>query len=47
MSESGYCRWCDTVTNTIIKVYKDDVLIWVGCPSCYEKKKEAERDVNV
>ena len=42
MSERGYCNWCDTLTNSIIKVYKDGVLIWVGCSKCYEEKKESE-----
>lgn len=39
---SGYCKWCDTLTGSIIKLYKDGRLIWVGCISCYENKKKAE-----
>jgi len=38
---SGYCNWCDSTTNSIIKVFESGVLIWIGCNSCYEKQKEA------
>lgn len=39
------CKWCDTLTNTLVKVFDIEVfdegrLVWVGCPDCYEKKKE-------
>ena len=42
--KKGYCNWCDTLTNRIIKEYDDDDrLIWVGCVDCYNKKKELEK----
>ena len=37
---SGYCKWCDTLTDTIIKVVYNGRLVWTGCPSCYEKRKK-------
>ena len=43
MSEKGYCNWCDTQTNSIVKVFEEGRLIWTGCPDCYVKKKEIEK----
>ena len=43
MSEKGYCRWCDTQTNAIVKLLDNGRLIWVGCPDCFVKKKELEK----
>jgi hypothetical protein len=43
MSEKGYCKYCDTVTNSIVKEYENGQLIWVGCIDCHEKKKELEK----
>ena len=45
MSEQkeNYCRWCDMLTNTIIKRLEEGRLVWVGCPDCYVKKKKAEK----
>jgi hypothetical protein len=40
---SGYCKWCDTLTNSIIKLYDSGRLVWVGCVGCYENKKELEK----
>ena len=37
---TGYCNWCDTLTNSIVKVYDSGKLIWSGCPDCYQKRKE-------
>ena len=34
----GYCHWCDTSTNLIIKLLDKGRLVWVGCTSCYEKR---------
>ena len=45
MSEKGYCRWCDSQTSSIVKVFKEGRLVWVGCPDCYVKKKELENNV--
>ncbi len=42
---SGYCKWCDTLTNSIVKQYDKGRLIWVGCSDCsdcFVKKKENE-----
>ncbi len=39
---SGYCKYCDTLTNSIVKVYDGKMLVWVGCPGCHEKQKELE-----
>jgi RNase P subunit RPR2 len=40
---SGYCKYCDSLVNTTIKQRdsKNNV-VWVGCPSCYEKKIEQD-----
>ena len=46
MSERGYCKWCDTLTNAIIKVFENGVMIWTGCINCYELHKEALKHVN-
>ena len=37
---SGYCKYCGTLTNDIVKVYDKGRLIWVGCLDCREKKNE-------
>lgn len=38
---SGYCKYCDTTTNSIIKQRDSkNRVVWVGCKSCYEKKIE-------
>jgi len=36
---TGYCKWCDTLTNSIVKQYEEGILLWVGCPDCFVKKK--------
>jgi hypothetical protein len=41
---SGSCKWCDTLTNSIVKLYESGRLVWVGCAACYEKKKKAEKE---
>ena len=41
---SGYCKWCDTLTNSIIKVLESGRLVWTGCSDCYKKKKEIEKN---
>jgi len=41
---SGYCNWCDTLTNNIVKLHDHGKIIWSGCLGCYEKKKELEND---
>jgi len=33
------CKWCDTSTNTIVKVFDKGRLVWIGCTNCYEKRK--------
>jgi len=40
---SGHCKWCDTLTNSIIKQVDNGVLIWVGCPDCFIKKATKRR----
>jgi len=44
---SGYCKYCDTLTNSIIKVYESGVLIWTGCPSCYARVKELKNNAAI
>lgn len=39
----GLCKWCDTLTDDIVKVLTLGKLTWVGCIECYEKKKELEK----
>lgn len=39
---TDYCKWCDTPTNSFIKVYEHGRLVWVGCAGCYENKKILE-----
>ena len=41
---SGYCKWCDTLTNSIVKVFEKGRLIWSGCPDCYVKRKESKKN---
>lgn len=41
---TGYCKWCDTLTNSIVKLYDSGRLVWVGCVDCHEKKKKAEKE---
>jgi len=40
------CRWCDPprVTNCLIKELKHGKLVWIGCPDCFMKKKEIEKN---
>ena len=42
---SGYCKYCDSQTNGIVKIFENGVLVWAGCSDCYLKKKELEKDV--
>ena len=37
---SDYCKWCDTLTNSIVKVYDSGKLIWIGCLDCRTKRNE-------
>jgi len=37
---SGYCKYCDTLTNNIVEEYKDGHLVWSGCRGCYTVKTE-------
>ena len=39
---SGYCHWCDKLSNSIIKKYDKGMLVWVGCISCYDIKTKIE-----
>jgi len=42
--EKGYCRWCDTQTNTMIREHDEQGrLIWVGCADCYVKKESLKK----
>ncbi len=40
--KENYCRWCATLTNSIVKLLESGRLIWVGCPDCFVNKKESE-----
>jgi len=40
---TGYCKWGDTLTNSIVKQYEDGILLWVGCPDCFVEKKKSEK----
>jgi len=40
---TGYCKWCDTLTNNIVKLHDHGKVIWSGCLDCYTKKKEIEK----
>jgi len=33
------CKWCGTLTNTIVKVLDKGRLVWIGCTNCYVKRK--------
>jgi len=35
---SGYCKYCDSQTNSIIEVFENGMLVWTGCGYCYLKK---------
>ena len=41
---TGYCKYCDTQTNSVVKQYENGRLTWAGCPDCYVKKKRLEND---
>lgn len=41
---SGYCKYCDTLTNGIIKRFENGILVWVGCASCYLKQDEEKNN---
>ena len=40
---TGYCKYCGTLTNDIVKVYDKGRLVWVGCRNCREKKNEMRK----
>ena len=36
---TGYCKYCDTLTDDIVEAFDDhDVLVWSGCLNCYKKR---------
>ena len=41
---TGYCKYCDTLTNAIVEVFEivsgKKRLAWSGCVDCYDKKQE-------
>ena len=39
---SGFCKWCNTLTDSIVKVSVLGRLTWVGCIDCYKKKEREE-----
>jgi len=39
-----YCKWCDTLTNSIVKELENGRLKWQGCPDCYNKKKGVKEE---
>ena len=41
---TGYCKYCDTLTNKIVKVYDNGVLVWAGCVDCREKRNELKNN---
>jgi hypothetical protein len=39
---SGYCKYCDTLTNDIVKLYDENHrLVWTGCFGCFLFKKDS------
>jgi hypothetical protein len=42
---SGYCKWCDTLTDDIVQDfdYKTGMLVWSGCLSCKLKRIKTKR----
>jgi hypothetical protein len=41
---SGYCKYCDSLTNKTVQVFDKGVLIWSGCVDCYEKRNELKHN---
>lgn len=38
---TGYCKYCDSLTNDIVKLYdKKHRLVWTGCFPCFEKQRD-------
>ena len=41
---SGYCKWCDTLTDDIVHGFEiianTLVCVWNGCIDCHKKRKE-------
>jgi hypothetical protein len=45
---TGYCKWCDTLTDDIVKDYdyKTGRLVWTGCLECKLKRIETQNAPN-
>ena len=39
------CKYCNRIVPVLKQVYESGFLTWAGCPDCYKKKKELEKDV--
>ena len=41
---TGYCKWCDTLTDDIVQgfdiIANVLVCVWSGCRDCHEKRDE-------
>ena len=39
---TGYCKWCDTLTDDIVQDFNSEtgMLVWTGCLSCKIKRIE-------
>jgi len=39
---TGYCKYCDTLTDDIVNVYASNPyrLVWSGCLNCHKKRNE-------
>jgi len=41
---SGYCKYCNSLTNKTVQIFDKGVLIWSGCVDCRLKQKEQENN---
>jgi len=46
---TGYCKYCDSLTEPIIEAVDSDThqVVWVGCGPCYTKRVELMRNAKV
>ena len=36
---TGYCKYCDTLTDDIVRDFNDNHnMVWSGCLNCYKKR---------
>ena len=43
--KSGYCKWCDTLTDDIVQDFDSEtgMLVWSGCLPCKLKQIKRKR----